>query len=217
MRQIDVPPKIKYIRELFAPEDQLLESTRKCLSTFDWPINIGAEEGKLLQLLMHLHQTKRAVEVGTHAGYSTLWLARALPEDGFLHTIERDKRRAAMAAKTIAASEVASKIKLHIDDALMALNGISSHGPFDMIFIDADKINYLAYLDWAEQNIRSGGLIIGDNTFLFDAVFLKELPKGVVESTRDIMRKFNQRLADSQKYHSIMLPTKEGITIAIKK
>jgi predicted O-methyltransferase YrrM len=85
-----------------------------------------------------------------------------------------------------------------------------------MIFIDADKINYLNYLDWAEENIRPGGLIIGDNTLLFDAVFQEKLPKGIVEAARQAMRTFNQRLAEPDKYHSIMLPTKEGMTIAIK-
>lgn len=93
---------------------------------------------------------------------------------------------------------------------------IEKEGPFDMAFIDADKLNYLHYLDWAERNVRKGGLIIGDNTFLFDAVW-KEGPVGRVRGTaRHAMREFNKRLADPEKYLGILLPTEEGMTIAVK-
>ena len=86
-----------------------------------------------------------------------------------------------------------------------------------MIFIDADKISYLDYLDWAEKYVRKGGVIIGDNSFLFEAVYLEELPEGVRPQTREVMREFNRRLAEPEKYCSIMLPTKEGMTLAIKQ
>ena len=101
-------------------------------------------------------------------------------------------------------------------DALDVLPQLSKEGPFDMVFIDADKLNYLRYLDWAEENVRKGGLIVGDNTFLFDAVWRDDPVDRVRQTARDAMRDFNRRLADPQKYCGILLPTQEGMTVALK-
>lgn len=216
MRPQDIPPRIQYIRELFAPEDTLLSAIGKQESS-RLPIHIGAEEGKLLQWIIQLAQVRTIVEIGTLSGYSTLWMARALPEGGHLYSIEKEEERLAIARKHIAASDVADRITLLHGDAHQILPELEDHAPFDMIFIDADKISYLDYLDWAEKYVRKGGVIIGDNSFLFEAVYLEELPEGVRPQTREVMREFNRRLAEPEKYCSIMLPTKEGMTLAIKQ
>jgi predicted O-methyltransferase YrrM len=214
MREITPLPRIQYIRQLFAREDDLLSRMRHDLEEQEFPIQIGSEEGKLLQLLIKLSRTKSIMEVGTHAGYSTLWMARALPEDGSIITVENSPSRAARARANFAECDVRDKISLMEGEAVDVLKTIDQS--FDMIFIDADKINYLNYLDWAEEHINQGGLIIGDNTFLFENVYQDQPDKSVRPATHAAMKEFNRRLADPVKYCSIMLPTKEGMTIAMK-
>lgn len=214
MREITPQPRIQYIRDLFAPEDSLLQDIRMELEGQEFPIQIGAEEGRLLQVLINMANIRTIVEVGTHAAYSTIWMARALPQDGKIITLENSPSRIERAKRNISLADVQDKIELVCGDAIESLNQLT--GLYDMIFIDADKINYLAYLDWAEQHIRSGGLIIGDNTFLFENVYAEEPGKGVRPAAFQAMKEFNTRLADPGKYCSIMLPTKEGMTIAIK-
>ncbi len=197
--------RLDYIRRLFAADAPVL-AVRP-----DTEIGILPEEGKLLQLLIKLAGVKTVVEVGTLAGSSALWMAKALPDGGHVQTIEKDPTRASLARKNIG---LHPKITLHEGDARAVLAALQ--GPFDMIFIDADKLHYADYLDWAEKNIRMGGLIVGDNTLLFDAVWNDAEIERVRPAARAAMRAFNQRLADPAKYTSILLPTDEGLTIAIK-
>jgi len=207
------PDRLTYIRDLFAPENAAQQAARESLTGANDKISIYAEEGKLLQLLIRLAGVKTIVEVGALGGYAALWMAASLPEDGHLYTIEKDPARAAIARRNIAA---AGNITLLEGDARQVLAALDGKAPFDMIFIDADKLNYLHYLDWAEQHIRKGGLIIGDNSLLFDAVWMEELPPRVRQTALQAMRAFNQRLADPARYHGILLPTQEGMTIAQK-
>ncbi len=204
--------RLDYIRQLFALETPQLKAIRESTTDKNDQIGINPEEGKLLQLLIRLAKVKTIVEVGTLSGYSTQWMADALPEDGHIYTFEKDKKRAAMAKGNLHSS----KITLVTGDALETLSSISAKAPFDMIFIDADKLHYLHYLDWAEKHIRKGGLIVGDNTLLFDAVWREALPDRVRQTALQAMREFNQRLADPAKYASLLLPTAEGMTIAVK-
>lgn len=205
---------LDYIRKLYAPQDALLEEINAKLKEIDMEIQVGPEEGKLLALLVNLHQARRIIEVGTLGGYSTLWMARALPDDGHIHTLERDAGHAAIARGFFARSDVADRITLHEGDATKTLASLK--GPFDMIFIDADKISYPKYLDWADVNIRKGGLIVADNTFLFGTILQDSPPDNVAKSTWENMRRFNERLADPKKYYSVMIPTQEGLSLAIK-
>lgn len=204
--------RIDYIRQLFAPETPEMVQARGSLDDHHDRIHLPPEEGKLLQLLSRMISAKRIVEIGTLGGYSALWLAQTLPDDGEIITIEKDPKRAAQARKNLALAQ--ERITLIEGVALDVLPDLT--GPFDMVFIDADKLNYLHYLDWAEQHVRRGGLIIGDNTFLFDAVWKSDAIPRVRKTARAAMQKFNQRLADSTRYHAVMLPTAAGMTIAQK-
>lgn len=207
------PDRLSYIRDLFAPENDAQQKARESLTGDNDKISIYAEEGKLLQLLIRLAGIQTIIEVGTLGGYAALWMAEALPAEGHLYTIEKDPARATRARQNIA---TINNITLIEGDAQKILADLAAKAPFDMIFIDADKLNYLHYLDWAEKHIRKGGLIIGDNSLLFDAVWMEELPPRVRQTARQAMRDFNKRLADPAKYHSILLPTQEGMTIAQK-
>ena len=210
-------PNLEYIRKLYAVQDELLTSISDILQQEkNMAINIGAEEGRILQLLIALHGTKTIVEIGTLAGYSTIWLARALPQDGHIYTINRDEKHIQMAKNSFAKCECANKITMLEGDAHLVLPTLKTSAPYDMIFIDADKISYIDYLDWAEKNIRKNGLIIADNTLLAGKVIQETPPENIAPTTWKNMRLFNERLADKNKYNTIMIPTTEGLTVAIK-
>ena len=211
-----ITPSIDYIRKMYAPQDSLLEGIDTRLKSLDIAMHIGAEEGKLLQMLITLHGAKRIVEIGTLAGYSSLWIARALPEDGHLFTINKDPAHIAMARESFDTSDVRSRITMLEGDAHNVLPALSPQGPFDMVFIDADKISYNDYLDWAENNIRPHGLIVADNTLLFGSMARDRPPADIAPATWNAMRRFNQRLADRTCYFTTMIPTEEGLTVAVK-
>lgn len=215
-------PAIDYIRRLYAPQDTLLERIDNRLKSLDMDIHIGADEGKLLQLLIALGRVKTIVEIGTLAGYSTLWMARALPDDGHIYTLEKDARHMALAKEFFAQSDVKDRITLLEGDAQASLLKLAddpafTKTPLDMVFIDADKINYNHYLDWAERHVQPGGLIVADNTFLFDTVWLDAPPPDVAPATWHAMRRFNERLANQTNYASTIIPTQEGLSAAIKR
>ncbi|MCB0389994.1 MAG: O-methyltransferase [Bdellovibrionales bacterium] len=209
----------EYINQLFAREDDALLKIREELRKDGKEgINVGPHEGKLLQFLVRAFQVKKIVEIGTLYGYSALWMARALPEDGKLHCLEIDPENYKKAKELLQASDVSNKVEIYLGDANSSLQSLTNEGPFDMVFIDANKAGYLEYLNWAEENVRPGGFIIGDNTFLFGNVFEQPIEVAIQANDKQIqvMREFNQRLADPTKYNSILIPTSEGMTIAQK-
>lgn len=208
---------LQYIYDNVVKEDSDLSWIRERILAADWPIHIAPEEGRLLQVLIKLGGIKKIVEIGTHAGYSTMWMAMALPVSGHIFTIERDKNRISMARETfLHFEEYTSKITLLEGKALDVLSALEKEGPFDMVFIDADKLNYMNYLSWAEQNVRSGGLVIGDNTFLSGAVYGNPSTGRISPSALKAVQDFNQRIGDPDLYCGVMLPTKEGWTMGIK-
>lgn len=216
MREYPPPPKIRYIQQLFTKESPLKSEIASNLRKSNQAINISPEDAKLLQLILKLHGTISMVEIGTLHGYSTLWFAEILPENGKIYSFERDHECAEIARKYLAKSEHGHKVEIITGIALEKLPTIANQGPFDAVFIDADKAAYPKYLDWAEENTRKGGLIIGDNSLLFGALYNPELAKSHKKSKIDAMNEFNKRLADNSKYLSILIPTEEGVTIAVK-
>lgn len=128
-------------------------------------IDVTASQGKLLHLLVRLMGAKRVLEIGTLGGYSTIWLARALPADGHVITLEFDPKHAAVARHNVERAGFASVVDIRVGKALDSLSVIQEEGvePFDMIFIDADKTNNPSYFEWALRLSRRGSLIIVDN------------------------------------------------------
>jgi predicted O-methyltransferase YrrM len=216
MRPKKLSPKEQYITNIFAHEDEFLQQIAVATGESLLPININPLEGKLIQVLLKMTKAVKVVEIGTLAGYSAIWIARALPIEGKLYSIERDPTRLQFARSNIAKSDVAEKITLCSGDATIILDNIAQYSPFDAIFIDGNKPAYLKYLEWAEQNIRIGGLIIADNTLLSGAVYDHTANLRVKPSTIRIMQEFNLRLSDPAKYCSILVPTEEGLTVALK-
>ena len=208
--------KLRYIRDLYCRDFESMD-------LFEIPqrpqIQIGAEEGKLLYLLTKLHNAKSILEIGTFFGYSAYWMAKALPAEGRLTTIEKDLDNYNLAKKNFKTLGLEDKIQIINEDAKIYLEHLvfkSEIPKFDLIFIDANKSAYLDYLKYSEKLLCNGGMLIADNTLLFDIVFNGEKSKIVTDETIKKMQEFNIKLSDKNKYITTMIPTKSGLTIAIK-
>src|SRR5258708_1223798 len=159
-----------FIAQLYQPEDELLRDVRARTAAAGMPdIQVASLDGRHLELLARAAGARRAVEIGTLGGYSGVSLLRGMEPDGVLHTIELKPHHAAVAPETFERPGYAAgkRVHIHIGPALEMLPTLNTRGPFDLVFIDADKENYPPYLDWAASNLRKGGLVLGDNAFLF--------------------------------------------------
>ncbi|MGN6373090.1 MAG: O-methyltransferase [Solirubrobacteraceae bacterium] len=155
-----------YIAERLLPQDSALEAALACSEAGGLPpIAITPNQGKLLELLARIHGAQRILELGTLGGYSTIWLARSLPEHGRLITLERDAGFAELARANIANAGLGDVVEIRVGPALERLPELHAEGvaPFDLIFIDADKQNYAGYLEWSLKLSRVGTVIVGDN------------------------------------------------------
>jgi len=162
-----------YIGDLLAPADPALDAALKASETAGLPsIQVAANQGKLLHLLARLQGARTILEIGTLGGYSTIWLARALPSDGRLITLELDPWHAEVARENIARAGLAERVEVRVGPASETLAGLAAEGggPFDLIFIDADKEGYPDYLSWALKLSRPGSLIVADNVVRGGAV-----------------------------------------------
>lgn len=140
------------------------------------PIAITPNQGKLLELLVRIHKAQSILELGTLGGYSTIWLGRALPKNGRLITVERDPGYAELARTNIANAGLSEIVDVRVGPALETLPELHGQGagPFDLIFIDADKQNYPGYLEWSLKLSRVGTVIIGDNVVRAGAILAPE-------------------------------------------
>ena len=171
-------------------------------------IQVGPSEGKLLQLLLRLANAKRVVEVGTLVGYSAINMARALPADGHVWTIEFEPKHAEVARANIAAAGLTETISVHVGAGIEVLPTLVPHGPFDAVFLDADKEGYARYGAWAMANLRAGGLVLGDNAYLFGKLL-------VDDDRARAMRSFHELVAAS--CDSVCIPTPDGLVLGIKR
>ncbi len=202
----------QYVAAHTVPEDDFLRSLKKAAAEAQLPrIWIAAEQGSFIQLLLRLAGAREVVEVGTLAGYSAIWMARALPEGGHVRTVEVSGKHADFAEKHIAASDVAGKVKVHRGAAKDILPKFTTDSA-DAFFIDADKPNYFLYLRQALRIVRRGGLIMADNAFAFGEVLDGHTSNREVEA----VRKFNDTVAHDPALHSIIVPVGDGLMVALK-
>ncbi len=210
--------KQKYLRQMFSTEDSLLKEIQEQSITAGVDrMQISAYEGRILQFLCQALKVKKAIEIGTLHGYSSLMIARALPKDGQLFTLDIDKTRQEKAQHLTEKDPAGKKIQFINGPALDSLKTLEKEGPFDMVFIDADKPAYLDYLHWSNQNLKPGGLLAADNTFLFGAIYGEPEREQTSQEALQVMQKFNEEIAQSGKYISTLIPTTEGLTVGIKK
>ena len=156
----------RYVTDLFVVPEPALENALATSAAADLPaINVSPAQGKLLHLLARVHGARNILELGTLGGYSTIWLARALPAGGRLITLEANPKHAAVARANIAYAGLTRVVELRLGQAIETLPQLAAEklGPFDLIFIDADKPGYPDYLFWALELSQPGSLIIADN------------------------------------------------------
>ena len=199
---------LDYAARTHNPEDRSLARAFAAPGRHGMPeIQLGPAEGRLLELLLRLSNASKVVEIGTLAGYSALWMARALPTDGHLWTIESDPKHAGVAAEVIGEAGLGSRVTIIRDDAAEVLPKLRDSGPFCAVFLDADKGRYDLYGRWATENLRTGGLLIGDNAYLFGRLLEDS------EEAR-AMRRFHEEMALN--YRSVCVPTPDGLAVGVK-
>src|SRR5215218_7241100 len=155
----------RYFSELLVSDDPALEAALAASAAAGLPaINVSPVQGKLLQLLARAIGARKVLEIGTLGGYSTIWLAGALPDGGSVISLEVDQTHAEIARANIARAGLDDKVEVRLGKALDLLPGLAeSREPFDFVFIDADKPNNAAYFDWALKLARAGAIIVVDN------------------------------------------------------
>ena len=202
----------EYVSSIYVQEDDAFnwiqaEATRQQLPN----ISIRAFEGRLLQMMVIISGAKKVVEIGALAGYSGTWLARALPEGGKLYTLEKSSKHAGVARSSFERAGVSDKVELMEGDALDSLKKLAPRGPFDLVFIDADKGGSPAYLEWAVANLRPGGIVAAHNAFR----------SGKILSPQDDddrgMDDFNRALANNPKLESFIFAIGDGMAVGVKK
>jgi len=201
-----------YITRQFARPDAVLEQVLIAIPARGLPaITIKPEEGRFLQFLVRANGARRVVEIGTLGGYSGIWIARGLPADGKLITLEIEPKHAQVAREHFALARLQDKVEVRLGDANTTLPKLAAEGPFDACFIDADKQGYGAYLDWALANVHSGGLIAAHNAFR-GGLTLNDDDKSPDAS---YMRVFNRRFADEPRLLSTIYPAGDGMLIGV--
>jgi caffeoyl-CoA O-methyltransferase len=203
------------VNELYRPEDEVLREIRERARAAGLPeIQVAALDARHLEVLVRLTGVRRAVEIGTLAGYSSVSIVRGLLPGGVLHTIEADPHHAEVAAESFRRAGIADRVRLLRGSALELLPSLSAEGPFDFCFIDADKESYDQYLDWASQNLRPGGVVVGDNAFLFGELKQPLQPRS--SAAARAMYAFHRRLAAGTEFRATVLPTGEGMAVGVK-
>jgi predicted O-methyltransferase YrrM len=209
----------RYIGELFLSSDHALEAALQASAAAGLPpINVSPAQGKMLMLLAQLQGARSILEMGTLGGYSTIWLARALPADGRLITLEAEPKHAEVARGNIVRAGLSALVEVRLGKAIETLSLLvkESLGPFDFIFIDADKPGYPSYLPWALKLSRPGTLIIADNIVRNGAV----ADAGSSDANVQGVRRFNELLAAESKVSTTMIQTVgvkgyDGFTISV--
>lgn len=208
---------LAYLTRTFAPEPDYIAAIHAEGERRRPGMQVSAYEGALLAWIVRISGARRILEVGTFMGYSTLWMASALPEDGQITTLEASAEYAAQARAHFSASPHAGRISLAQGDALAWLRTAeAATHPFDLVFIDADKRNYARYLEAALPLLTPRGWVVGDNTLLFGAL-AGERPDAASAEAKEAMAAFNARLADPDQFDAMLLPTPEGLTVARRR
>ena len=206
-----------YIASLTTPEPELLAhiSRDTNLHVLNAHMLSGQVQGELLRMLSRMLRPHRVLELGTFTGYSALCLAEGLAADGRLITIEHNDELEETIRRNIAASPLCARVRVIIGDAREIILGgsLSAEAPFDLVFIDADKREYLAYYDAVFPLVREGGFILADNT-LWDGHIID--PAYDRDKQTVALRTFNQAVADDTRVSQVILPLRDGLTLIYK-
>jgi len=196
----------EYIVKLLVPSDEALDTALAASTEAGLPaINVAPNQGKFLSLLASIQGAKTILEIGTLGGYSTIWLARALPADGRLVTLERDPKHAEVARRNLVGARVGELVSVRVGPALDTLPKLASEGlpPFDFVFIDADKQSIPEYFEWALKLSRVGSVIVVDNVVRKGAV----LEAATADPNVQGVRRFNELLAKTARVSATTIQT----------
>ncbi len=204
----DTPAVSAYVNHVHAVHDSGL--ARAFATPADMPaIQVGQSDGRLIHLIAKLVGATKIVEVGTLAGYSAIQLASAMPAGGgHVWSIEFNAKHADVARENVAVAGLADRVTITTGAGRDILPTLEPHGPFDLVFIDADKVNYAHYGRWAVTHLRRGGVVIGDNAYFFGDLLAE------TDGARG-MRVFHELVAAA--CDSVCAPTPDGLVIGIKK
>ncbi len=183
-------------------------------------ISIGFQEGLFLKSLCSQKHIRKVIEIGTQYGCSTSWMALGLRERGMIRTLEKDPNcviQAEISFKDPDFLKLGCQVQILKGPALENLNTLKEQGPFDLIFIDANKSGYPDYLNWSKKNIISGGMIVADNIFLFGSLLESQCPPEVPEKMWQAMNQFLINIFKDKNFESSIIPTEEGLLLATKK
>jgi|694.fasta_scaffold113617_3 predicted O-methyltransferase YrrM len=210
-------PITHYVDSLFSHQNPQLD---KVLIQAEYagipPISIGALQGSFLQTLIRATNTKYIIEIGSLAGYSAFTMAEVLPKDGMVHCFEVQKDYAEFIINQAEALKLSHTITVHVGEALQQLSVFSPEYPIDLVFIDADKPNYINYLEAILPFVKSGGIIIGDNALAWGYVADIE-PDFEPENVKGI-QSFNKVLSEHPLlYPPSLIPLGDGMAMAVKK
>jgi predicted O-methyltransferase YrrM len=208
-----------YIVGRLIPRDPSLDEAVRASEEAGLPsIQVSPAQGKFLYMLARMQRAKRILEIGTLGGYSTIWLARALPEDGRLITMEIDPKHAQVARSNLEREGVAHKVELLVGNALDLLPGLEkrNEAPFDLSFIDADKVSIPSYFESALRMSRTGSLILVDNVVREGKVIEENSSDASVQG----VRKLNEMIAGNSQVTATVLQTVgikgyDGLAIAL--
>jgi len=208
-----------YLDDCFVPGDDALDAALASSEAAGLPrINVAPNQGKLLMLLAQAIGASRILEIGTLGGYSTIWLARALPAGGKLVTLEYEPKHADVARANITGAGLADRVEIIVGPAIESLPQLQSRGagPFDFIFIDADKTGYADYLEWSLKLSRRGTVIVADNIVRKGAVVEANSSDANVRG----VRRFNELVARNPRLSATAIQTVgskgyDGFTIAL--
>jgi predicted O-methyltransferase YrrM len=209
----------RYLNEHLLPADPVLEAVRRASHEAGLPaIEVSPGQGKLLQLIARVHGSRNILEIGTLAGYSTIWFARALPAGGRIVTLELDPNHAEVARANFARAGVAERIELRLGPALETLPQLEreKRGPFDLVFIDADKEHNAEYFTWALKLSRPGAVIVVDNVVRRGNVIEKGSTDGSVQGARRLMELLaNEPRVDATALQTVGKKGYDGFLVAV--
>jgi predicted O-methyltransferase YrrM len=214
----EISPSYSYI-ESALPEESDLKKQARLLSTELGlsAISISPTEAHLIQFLVRFVRPQKIVEIGTLTGLSALYFLELLPPDGKLWTFEKSPLHVEKSKQALQKYIQAGQCEIVEGDAILNLPNISHQGPFDCIFIDANKAAYYNYFQWAEKNISDGGLIVIDNVFLAGAVWGDQTLQKFNEKQISGMKKMTAEIMAAKHFESTFIPTTEGLLILRKK
>lgn len=207
--------RIEYLHSLLPPENVWgLKAKAEAERLHKGAISISAYEAHLMSFFIRQFHCIKFVEIGTLTGYSGLKILECLPPEGHLWTLELNPELAHLASALFDGAGFGGRYTVLVGKAEELLLTLAAQGPFDGIFIDANKSSYPFYLDWALAHLKSGGLLLADNTLLEGVADLtQQTPEKMIHA----LRTFNQRFMQDSQLNAVILPTVEGLSVAIKK